>query len=267
MAIKQFIYKYTNNGYGLNDAQNLAAQEIIIRKIAASRLSEHVTLKGGIVMYNLTKSDRRVTQDIDFDFISYSIDRESIHQFISRLNKDNDGFEISIVGKIEELHQDDYQGVRVNIVIKDVESDKLHLKLDIGVHTYKAIPQDKILFCFDTNDTGISIKANPLQQVFAEKLLSLAKLGAASTRYKDIYDFYYLIKQCGISHLDVKEILLLFLSKRTKTPRTIDDLKTRIIKVLNNPRFERRIILSKSRWVEVEYDELKATILDFVTLL
>lgn len=267
MTIKELVNKYTDSGNGLNDSRNLAAQEIIIRKISASRLSEHVTLKGGIIMYNLTKNDRRVTQDLDFDLISYSIDEESINLFIKQLNKDNDGFDISIVGKIDELHQDDYRGVRVNIAIKDVENDKLRLKLDIGVHTYKAIPQNKMLFCFDSNSSGVSLNANPLEQVFAEKLLSLAKIGAVSTRYKDIYDFYYLIKQGVISLLYIQETLLLFLNKRTKPPITISDFKKRIFRALNNQSFANRVIQSKSRWLEVDYDELKTTILDFVALL
>ena len=76
MLIKQLVNKYMQQGHNFRNAQNLAAEEIVLNKIAASPLSENVTLKGGIVMFNLTKSDRRVTQDIDFDLIRYSIDKK-----------------------------------------------------------------------------------------------------------------------------------------------------------------------------------------------
>ena len=44
-------------------------------------MAERVTLKGGIVMYNLSKNERRATRDIDFDFIRYSIDEASVRLF------------------------------------------------------------------------------------------------------------------------------------------------------------------------------------------
>ena len=81
MTIKELVSDNINKGYKLKDAENLAAEEIILKKIASSDMAEHVTLKGGIVMYNLTKNNRRVTQDIDFDLIRYSIDKESIKAF------------------------------------------------------------------------------------------------------------------------------------------------------------------------------------------
>ncbi|MBR1847434.1 MAG: nucleotidyl transferase AbiEii/AbiGii toxin family protein [Bacilli bacterium] len=84
MNIKDLIDKYRVSSSSLRDAQNLAAEEIVLSKIATSEMTEHITLKGGIVMYNLARSDRRVTKDIDFDFIRYSIEKESINAFIKK---------------------------------------------------------------------------------------------------------------------------------------------------------------------------------------
>lgn len=181
MLIKELINKYMTLGYNYRNAQNLAAEEIVLNKIASSSLSEHVTLKGGIVMFNLTKSNRRVTQDIDFDLIRYSIDETSIKLFVEKLNSINDGISASIFGNIENLHQEDYQGVRVHILLKD-SSGKLNIKLDIGVHTYTAIEQETIVFSFESGNKSVSIKVNPCEQIFSEKLLSLARLGAPRTR-------------------------------------------------------------------------------------
>lgn len=84
MSISELVSKYTSLGHNYRDAQNLAAEEIILNKIASSPLAENITLKGGIVMFNMTKSNRRVTQDIDFDLIRYSIDNESIMTFVEK---------------------------------------------------------------------------------------------------------------------------------------------------------------------------------------
>ena len=51
MIIKELVDKNISNGCSLRDTQNLAAEEIIIRKIASSDYAERVTLKGGIVNY------------------------------------------------------------------------------------------------------------------------------------------------------------------------------------------------------------------------
>lgn len=67
MLIEEIINKYRKQGHSSRNANNLAAEEIILTKIASSELCENITLKGGIVMFNLTKNNRRVTQYIDFD--------------------------------------------------------------------------------------------------------------------------------------------------------------------------------------------------------
>lgn len=42
------------------------------------------------------------------------------------------------------------------------------------------------------NDEGASLLINSEEQMFAEKLRSLLKFGPLSTRFKDVYDMYYL---------------------------------------------------------------------------
>ena len=41
--------------------------------IAGSSLNRNVTIKGGVVMRSKTKNIRRATQDLDIDFIRYSL--------------------------------------------------------------------------------------------------------------------------------------------------------------------------------------------------
>ena len=65
-------------------------------------------------------------------------------------------------------------------------------KLDFGVHTHFNIDQEE--FCFDIayDDEGASLLINSNEQMFAEKLRSLLRFGALSSRYKDIFDMYFL---------------------------------------------------------------------------
>ena len=267
MNLKELVKEKLSYGYELKDARNLVAEEIVIKKISSSEMAERVTLKGGIVIYNLSKSDRRVTQDIDFDLIRYSIEEESIKAFISNMNKVNDGLLISIEGNIENLHQEDYQGVRVHLLLKDKYKNSLRIKLDIGVHSYTAIEQEKMVFCFSSNDQGVSIKANPPEQIFAEKLISLARLGAISTRYKDIYDFYFLIEECKISPKKVFDILDLFFTNSKKKPKNIIDLRNAVEAALSNKTFIEEASKPASKWIDKDINDIKQTILNFIDLL
>jgi hypothetical protein len=51
---------------------------------------------------------RRATQDLDMDFIKYSLSDKAIRDFINTLDKVDDGINIEIDGQIEELKHQDY---------------------------------------------------------------------------------------------------------------------------------------------------------------
>ncbi|MCQ2798814.1 MAG: nucleotidyl transferase AbiEii/AbiGii toxin family protein [Bacilli bacterium] len=267
MTIKEIVKKYQALGANYRNAQNLAAEEIIINKLASSPLAEHVTLKGGIVMYNLTKSNRRVTQDIDFDMIRYSIEDESIEMFIRKLNSNNDGFLISMAKRPEKLHQEDYQGVRVFVNIKDFKGDGLRLKLDIGVHTYAAIEQNRISFSFDCGGKSVALKVNPCEQIFAEKSLSLSRLGPISSRYKDIYDLYYLINNKLVDLKEVAKILNLFFISSRRGPNTMHEYVDSIITTLNDELFSNEAKKPVSNWIDEDYVVVKSALIEFLCRL
>ena len=267
MLIREIVQKYEQQGFNNRNAQNLAAEEIVLKKIASSPLSEHATLKGGIVMYNLTQNNRRVTQDIDFDLIRYSLDEKSLVMFVNKMNTIDDGIIASIDGKIIQLHQENYHGVRIHLLLSDKTNTKLRIKLDIGVHTYSAIEQEKIVFSFDSSGGSISINVNPKEQIFAEKLLSLSRLGAISTRYKDVYDLYYLIKNNFLDLDKTRNIISMFLSSSSKQPNTINDLVNAVVDALNNQDFAEEVIKPASKWIDVDYEIVKLTIIDYISTL
>lgn len=188
MNLNKLIEQYIEIGYKSDDAVSKVAQDIILFKISKSSFSESITIKGGVVMHSISKDNRRATRDIDLDFIKYSLEDDSINDFIKKLNLLNDGISIEIEGNIEKLHHQDYDGKRVNIKLKDFQNYIINTKLDIGVHKLFDIEQDK--YCFDLGiiDESVSLLINSKEQIFVEKLKSLLKFGITSTRYKDIFD-------------------------------------------------------------------------------
>lgn len=102
---------------------------------------------------------------------------------------------------IEELHHQDYSGKRVYITLIDSNNYRIDSKLDIGVHKNFDIEQEE--YCFDLNviNESVTLFINSKEQIFAEKLKSLLKFAYTSTRYKDIFDFYYLIKYGNLNKI------------------------------------------------------------------
>ena len=87
MNLQEGIEKIKKEGYNEANAEARLCQDIILKAISESSLRRNVTIKGGVVMRNLSGSVRRATQDIDLDFIKYSISDESIMAFIGKLNQ------------------------------------------------------------------------------------------------------------------------------------------------------------------------------------
>ncbi len=119
MDIQELLEKYQDNGYNYEDASSKVCQDIILLKLSNSKFSRNITIKGGVVIHNISNDKRRATRDLDLDFIKYSLEDKAIKDFIKVLNDVNDGIFISIVGKIKALHHQDYDGKRVTIKLED----------------------------------------------------------------------------------------------------------------------------------------------------
>lgn len=189
--LEELAWSVKNEGYSEVNAEAKVCQDIVLKAISSSSLNRNVTIKGGVVMRSITGNSRRATQDMDLDFIRYSLSDESIRSFISKLNC-LDGITIRIDGEIAELSQQEYNGKRVLVVIEDDTGHSFKSKIDLGVHKQIQIEQDE--YCFDVclDDVGASLLINSKEQIFTEKLRSLLHFGPLSTRYKDIFDLCYL---------------------------------------------------------------------------
>ena len=145
MNIKEMIKKYQDDGISDVLAVAKVCQEIILHKIYESDMAGNVTIKGGVVMMNLSKDKRRATRDLDLDFIKYSISNESIEKFINKLDKSKDNIKIEIES-IKELKHEDYKEKQVMAAFSDEYDNHYVFKLDIGVHANLDLEQDEIYF-------------------------------------------------------------------------------------------------------------------------
>lgn len=212
-------------------------------------------------MYNVTKNKRRTTQDIDFDLISFDIhSKESILKLLDILSKAEPICSLSLIEEPKQLNQDDYKGVRLFVSLFD-EDSSITTKLDIGIHTLFTIEQNCVAFSFGVNENGVVVNINPYEQILSEKLYSLAKHQELTTRYKDIFDIYYLVKNKPLNIIVIRDCLTLLSSKKRWT---IEHIVQTVVLTLSNSSFVEKIKTSKANWVNEDVNEVIDTIIDYL---
>lgn len=244
--------KYRDAGYSDRNANARVCQDIVLKAIERSEFGRNVTVKGGVVMRSLTGNVRRATEDLDLDFIRYSLEDDSIRHFISKLNC-LDGIIIRIkIDEIEQLSQQEYSGKRVFIIISDDEGNSIESKIDLGVHTNLKIKQDT--YCFDVcmDEEGASLLINSCEQIFTEKLRSLLRFGPFSTRYKDIFDFCYLKNHVDMSRL-ADCIKTYIIDEPSMREKDIKDICRRVSITFLNRRFRHNVEQSgDGNWLQMD---------------
>ena len=165
---------------------------------------------------------------------------------------------------IKPLHHQDYDGKRVYIQLTDKNKYSINSKLDIGVHIYFDIEQDEYFFDFSIIDKSVSLLINSKEQIIVEKLKSLLKFGITSTRFKDIFDFYYLINNENIDKDKlIKYIDILIFKDENMREYTIEDINKRLSSILNNNRFKIRIGTANNNWLEMPIEDVTDSILNY----
>ena len=264
MNIYELVKRYVKAEYSEEDAIAKVAQDIVLLKIGNSKYNKNITVKGGVVMHNISKDKRRATRDMDIDFIKYSLEDKSIIQFIKELNNVKDDIKIKIIGNIEPLHHQDYDGKRVYIQLIDKNRYSINSKLDIGVHTYFDMIQDEYYFDFNVIDKSVSLLINSKEQIVVEKLKSLLKFGIISTRFKDIFDFYYLINNGDLDKDKlIRYIELLIFKDENMRERNLNSIQERLKNIFNNKRFKDRINTANNNWLEIPIDDVVNNVIEY----
>jgi hypothetical protein len=264
MNLNDIRNSYISDGYDVLDASSKTCQDILLSKIAKSILSKNVTIKGGVIIQHISNDKRRATRDFDLDFVRYSLDDDAIRSFIDRLNEVNDGVVISIIAPIEELSHQEYHGKRVILELADQHKNKVGTKLDIGVHNRLSIEQEE--FCFELDSIGESVMLlmNSKEQMFTEKLKSLLKLGRFSTRYKDLFDFYYFITIAGMDKDKLMKCLAEFIiSAEDMRESSLNDIHDRLSSIFQNKAYLDKAGTARNNWLDVPISDVTARIKTF----
>ncbi|MBR2824202.1 MAG: nucleotidyl transferase AbiEii/AbiGii toxin family protein [Clostridia bacterium] len=263
MNLYDEIEKIKASGYSEQNAQSKLGQDIVLKAIADSGMAQNATIKGGVVMRSISGNARRATQDLDLDFIKYSISDKSIRKFVEKLDC-IDGLSIKINGKILELNHQDYKGKRIFISVTDTEGTIISLKMDLGVHKDLSIEQDEYAFDVSFQEDAVSLLINSPAQMIAEKLKSLLRFGVRSTRYKDVYDICYLSEHVNMEQL--KDCIQKYIFD-DPTLKNVSDMKAlipRIELMFTNPGYLQELQKSDKNWLDITDEMALAKDLEFI---
>lgn len=262
--LAQIRDSYMDDGLSYEQASARTAQDAMLDLIAKSDLSQNVSIKGGVLIQHVSRDTRPATTDFDFDFVRYSISDDSIRHFIDVLDSGTSEFSIALIGDIQELKHQDYKGKRVRVRLSDASGNSITTKLDIGVHA--ALSPDVESLCFDLCklDELVTLLADSDEQVVTEKLKSLLRLGPVSTRYKDVFDLYYLLLVKGVRHDALNEaIRKLIFDDESMRERGYQDIASRLMQVFENKRFSGNLSAAKNDWLGIPSSEAATSLIAY----
>ncbi len=253
-------------GYNQAAAQAKVAHDAVLLAMDVCGFKKSSTVKGGVVMSHVTNDTRRATMDMDIAFVHRSISDLSIGRFVRKLNC-LPKVRISIFGTIGELLHEDYRGKRLYLDVTDGSiPSPIRMKLDIGVHTHSEIEQVDFTFALADEAEQANLLANPNEQIFTEKLLSLLRHRRLSRRPKDVFDMYYLC-----DHVDVTKLRRcldsLVYSNRRIQPRSSEEVVVVLKDVFASRQFMRRLANVKANWLQVDPSKVTDRILQFIEAL
>lgn len=265
-SLKECVNQYIKEGYNRNYAISKVCQDIIINRIYHSKYSDKISIKGGVVMFHLTNNIRRATVDIDMDLINMSIATENIINIFIELSKLDtiDGFKLTIdKNKIEELSHQDYHGKRLTVSITDSHRNTYNVNLDIGVHKHTDIHQDTLLLNTQIIDGNIEFLVNPKEQIFIEKLIPILKFGPLSTRYRDIFDLYWLITEGNLDKDKILQYMKILIFDNDLNIHETQELYNTANLVLSEPLFITNLS-NNYNWTNANLDTIIETIKNYL---
>lgn len=263
MVFNQLRVKLMAKGYTTDTANAKIAHDVVLDAVEKAGFHDNLTVKGGVVMSGLTSAVRRATMDMDVDFLHYSLSDTAIRRFVSRLNRFSN-CKIAISRPIKVLKQQEYKGKRVYVTIEDAKGSSIETKIDIGVHTQAEVEQSEFGFKVVTRNGTVKLLVNNKEQIFVEKLKSLLRFGSASTRFKDVFDMYYLSRR--IRKTILRTYMKLYIYDDTEmNENDISGIVRRLQRVFANRRYMKQLSDPVYAWIDENPSDITARLIDFLS--
>ncbi|MDO4539183.1 MAG: hypothetical protein Q4B54_13545 [Coriobacteriales bacterium] len=78
MDLRAIRDAYIDGGLDFQNATARTCRDVILTLVSESRMADHVSVKGGVVMQQISGDRRRATRDLDLDFVRHHMTDEGI---------------------------------------------------------------------------------------------------------------------------------------------------------------------------------------------
>ncbi|HGD3184147.1 TPA: nucleotidyl transferase AbiEii/AbiGii toxin family protein [Streptococcus agalactiae] len=166
--------------------------EKILKLISESRYKDSFIVKGGFLIGQMIGLDKRTTMDLDVTLKGQPLSEENIQTIFKEIvSQPSEGFQFE-VDMLEPIRQDDeYGGFTLKL---KATFDTLREVVFIDITTGDRITPREITYQLQSvfSENKLEVWTYNLETVIAEKLETVIRRGAASTRPRDRYDLYTL---------------------------------------------------------------------------
>lgn len=176
----------------------LYVQERLLFRLSKSKYNNIFLLKGGLLLYSMTKFKGRPTKDIDFlakNISNNLINIEYIFKEICSIEvNDAVQFDTETIQILNIKEDADYGGVRLKIIAY-IGQARVHLQIDIGFGDIVIPKPVKIRYPVLLNLESPELNVYSFESVIAEKFETMVSLASLNSRMKDFYDIYMLLNK------------------------------------------------------------------------
>ncbi len=230
--------------------KNMSAQVVLqnymferfLERLSKSQYKDKFILKGGMLIAAIVGIDNRATMDMDATIKNYPLTIESLSKAIVDICavRIEDYVKFSYVG-IELIRENDsYGGFRVSI---QSDYDTIITKMHIDITTGDEITPKEILYSFKMifSEGTIGVWAYNIETVLAEKYETILRRGEFSTRPRDFYDIFILVKTQAFDKVIFRNAVMKTVSNRG-TQHILENLEMRIVNIAKSKDLEKQWI-------------------------
>lgn len=198
------------------------AIERFLARFATTPHRDNLLLKGAALLRAWEVNPARPTMDIDFG-VSRILTVEEAMAFVAdclAVNAEPDGLEFdpeSINGEMIRIAQD-YPGVRVRCR-GTLGAARITLQIDIGFGDAVVPEPVEVKYPVLLGRTPPNIRGYRLETVVAEKLESIVSLGVRTSRMKDYFDLWWLLKNRAFEGAEILDAVSTTFRRRKRTNR------------------------------------------------
>ena len=122
------------------------------------------------------------------------------------------------------------------------------------------------MFDFDIINLGANLLINSPEQIFTEKMKSLLKFNIRSTRYKDIFDFYYLIDNKLLNKEKLEKFFkILIYDDATTNIDNIKELINQFKRITDSKLYKTNLNNPKYNWLDKDIDDVISKVQNYLT--